>query len=265
MQDGTVPGNHEDGSTAVADPVVSGAVAALADRASAYLLAGYGLHLHGPIGSGRTTLAGLIAKARGRPVLALAGSSDPVSVLTAACLRGATLLADGAGAELAAIAPPLAGALCGTIAAGPVDPAFRAIVVTAPGEALGPWLADRLVPLCCDGPDRETEIAIAASRSGLPAEEAGRIVDMVRDIRRSREYAERPSLRCTIALCRLAQALGCAVSADDPRFMALVLDILGARLRHTADGLPDPRHRQMLAGLVGHFCAERPRAQAVAA
>lgn len=265
MQNGTVPDDDEDGAPAITDPVVSGAVAAFADRAGAYLSAGYGVHLHGPLGSGKTTLAGLIASARGRPVLALAAAADPLSVLTAACLRGATLLADRAGTELAAIGPQLAAALGGTTATGPVHLDFRAILVTAPGEALAPGVADRLVPLCCDGPDRETEIAIAASRSGLPAEDAGRIVDMVRDIRRSREYAERPSLRCTIALCRLAPALGCAISADDPRFMALVLDVLGARLRHTADGLPDPRHRQMLAGLVGHFCSERPRAQAVAA
>ncbi len=273
MRNGSVPGDSEGGSNVVLPRIVTGAVAAIAERAGAYLAAGYGLHLHGPVGTGKTTLAALIAEGRTGQVLTLAGAPDPPAMLLAACLSGATLLADGASAELAAIGPRLAAVLSdGTLplAVGgsegrPVAAGFRALVVTGPGEQLPAALSDRLIPISCDGPDRDTEIAIAASRSGLTPDEAGRIVDMVRDIRRSREYAERPSLRCTIALCRLAHALGCSVSADDARFVALVLDMLGARLRHTPDGLPDPRHRQMLAGLVGHFCSDRPRAQAVAA
>jgi MoxR-like ATPase len=237
--------------------VWTGAIDAIAARASLYLSAGYGLHLRGPAGTGKATLARALAARRGGEIViaSLGAPVEPLAALTVASAAGATLIVDAEAEGFAASVPRLAATLSG---GAPAHSGFRVIVLSRPGAAVPELLLDRLVTIDCDGYDRETELAIVCARSGLGPDEAGRIIDMVRDLRRSREYAHRPSLRCAITLAALAKALGAAIRADDPLFVALVLDVLGARLKVGPDGLVDPRYRQMLQKLVGHFCGDRP-------
>jgi len=136
---------------------------------------------------------------------------------------------------------------------------FRAIFTSNPEDHAGTQeaqdaLLDRMVTIDLDGFDRETEVAIAAARSGLDAEGAGRIVDLVRDFRRSREWTRRPTLRASVMIARLARAQGLPVSSADERFVELCLDVLGSRVKPGSGGVPDPRHRQMLVQLVAHYC-----------
>jgi nitric oxide reductase NorQ protein len=58
------------------DYVDSPAVRALSERALAYLQAGFPLHLRGPAGSGKTTLAFRLASEMNRPVMLLAGDES---------------------------------------------------------------------------------------------------------------------------------------------------------------------------------------------
>jgi MoxR-like ATPase len=236
----------------------TGAIEAIAERARLYLSAGHGLHLRGPAGTGKATLARVLAARLGRDVVAagVGENAEASAALTVACASGATLLLDAEAEGFPAASPRLAAVLSGRV---PAHPSFRVIVISRPGAPMPELLLDRLVTIDCDGYDRDTEIAIVAARSGLGADEAGRIVDMVRDLRRSREYAHRPGLRCSVTLAALVKASGATVSADDAGFVALVLDVLGARLKAGPDGLVDPRHRQMLVKLTSHFCGDRPQ------
>lgn len=252
-------------------PVWTDGISAIVERGLLALEAGYGLHLRGPAGTGKSVLAAEIAARRGGRVIRLeVGQAEAAqAVFVQACAVGATLLCDIGAAPEEVLARGLAAASGGeTLALGPGDarlspnPSFRLLIVTGGRARLPDPLLDRLVTLEIDAPDRESEIAIVAAQSGVSPEEAAGVVDLVRDIRRSREYALRPSLRSSISLCRLARASGCRLSSEDPRFVSLVLDVVGPRLRQGADGLADPRHRQMLARLIGHFCGEKPRAAA---
>ncbi len=288
------------------DFVSTDALADLVARATTYLQASYPLHLRGPAGSGKTTMALHIAQTLGRPVLLLVGDdsfdtrrlvggetgsrtkrvvdryihnvmkveseTNPVwldRALTVACIDGCTLVYDEFNRAPPAANNVLLSVLEERILVLPkagrgesylrVHPEFRAIFTSNPADHVGAHeaqdaLLDRMVTLDVDCFDRQTEIEIAIARSGLAALDAARIVDMVRDFRKSGEYVQRPTLRATIMIARLSQQMGLRISADEPRFVQLCLDMLASRVKPGPDGLPDPRHRQMLLKLIQHFC-----------
>jgi gas vesicle protein GvpN len=145
-----------------------------------------------------------------------------------------------------------------------VHPEFRAIFTSNPSDHVGihatqDALLDRMITLDVDCFDHETETAIVAARSGMPPEDVVRVVDLVRDFRASGEYAQRPSLRASMLIARLAAAQGACVSAEDQTFVQIVLDVLGSRMKPGTSGLPDPRHQHLLVKLINHFCAAPPR------
>jgi gas vesicle protein GvpN len=148
-----------------------------------------------------------------------------------------------------------------------VHPNFRAIFTSNPEDHAGTEVAqdallDRLVTLDLDGFDRETEVAIAAARSGLDVVQAARIVDLVRDFRCSREWTRRPTLRASVMIARLARTQGLAISAGEERFVELCLDVLASRLKAQPSGEPDPRLRGMLVRLIEHYCGAQPAERA---
>lgn len=142
-------------------------------------------------------------------------------------------------------------------------PAFRAILTSDPADPNGTHppqtaLLDRLVTLDLTECDRDTEIAITARRSGLTEESVAPVIDLLRDIRLSGEYALRPSLRSAIMIASLARQTGLAIE-NSPGFVQLCLDLLGSRLKPAPDGQPDPHRLEMLRRLIAHFCATQAR------
>jgi nitric oxide reductase NorQ protein len=144
-----------------------------------------------------------------------------------------------------------------------VHPEFRAIFTSNPQEYAGVHeaqdaLSDRLVTIDLDYYDRETEIAITASRSHLPPEEATRIVDIVRDFRASGEYDQSPTLRACVMIGRVTVGLGLHPSAEESRFVAICLDVLESKTVFTS--LARERRvqqRKMLLSLIEHHCKEK--------
>ncbi len=205
-------------------------------------------------------------------VMKVESESAPVwldRALTIACTQGCTLIYDEFNRAPAAannvlltvleerlLILPKAGKGETTVK---VHPEFRAIFTSNPEDHAGTHaaqdaLVDRMITIDVDSFDRDTEVAITAARSGMAPEPVGRIVDMVRDFRRSREWTQRPTLRASIMIARLAARLELRVAADEPRFVQLCLDLLASRTKPGPGGGPDPRQRQMLVRLIEHFC-----------
>jgi nitric oxide reductase NorQ protein len=111
-----------------------------------------------------------------------------------------------------------------------VHPEFRAVFTSNPEDYAGVHktqnaLLDRMITIELDYCDRETEIAITSARAGVDSDCAAKIVDLVRRIR-AEGVANRPTLRASIMIARLARQLGCAIDENDPAFVDVCIDIL---------------------------------------
>jgi nitric oxide reductase NorQ protein len=138
-----------------------------------------------------------------------------------------------------------------------VNPQFRAIFTSNHRDYVGVHqvqdaLSDRMLTLDLDYYDRDTEIAITCARSGMSAEDASGIVDVVRDFRESGECEDTPTLRSSFMIGRIAAMKEIRPLARDPRFMTICLDVLGAKAGLEKE--QRDQRRQMLVGLIERYC-----------
>ena len=119
-----------------------------------------------------------------------------------------------------------------------VHPNFRAIFTSNPAEYAGVYrtqdaLLDRMITLHLDHYDRDTEIAITASKSGLDMARAARVVDLVRLCRsEGHDPNYHPTLRASIAIARVLAARGGEASLHNPVFLWACRDILSQGSPH---------------------------------
>lgn len=125
-----------------------------------------------------------------------------------------------------------------------VHPQFRAIFTSNPDEYAGVHktqdaLLDRMITINLEHYDRETEILIVKSKSGLPFRDAEQIVDMVRELRKFGVNNYRPTIRAGIAICKILASQNHRVHSDDELFQLVCRDVLTidtAKITH--DGKP---------------------------
>jgi nitric oxide reductase NorQ protein len=112
-----------------------------------------------------------------------------------------------------------------------VHPNFRAIFTSNPEEYAGVHktqdaLMDRLITINLGHFDRETEVQIVMTKSGLKLRDAETIVDIVRELRGVGVNNHRPTIRASIAIGRILAHLGSHARMNDPHFLRTCCDVL---------------------------------------
>jgi nitric oxide reductase NorQ protein len=140
-----------------------------------------------------------------------------------------------------------------------VHPEFRAIFTSNPEEYAGVHktqdaLLDRLITVSLGHFDRETEIAIAMSKSGLRREDVEVIVDVVRELRGVGVNNHRPTVRACIAIARILAHRGGRARAEDAVFRWACRDVLNtdtAKVTRAGESLMGAKVDEVIAAVLG--------------
>jgi nitric oxide reductase NorQ protein len=132
-----------------------------------------------------------------------------------------------------------------------VHPNFAAIFTSNPKEYAGVHasqdaLLDRMITLDLDHFDRDTEVAITRSRTGLRQARVEAIVDLVRGLRETTEGQCDPTVRACIMIGKVMAAQG--RNGGGPSFEQVCLDVLAKEMN--PGGKPVGERRQVLLELV---------------
>jgi gas vesicle protein GvpN len=140
-----------------------------------------------------------------------------------------------------------------------VHPNFSAIFTSNPEEYAGvnkaqDALRDRMVTIDLDYFDRKTEVAITQAKSGLSKEDAGKIVNLVRGMRKSNPCDFPPTVRSGIALAKALVVNNGKVSATDPIFRELAHDILVSQTTRSPWSSKRKEIKELVEKLIKKFC-----------
>ena len=140
-----------------------------------------------------------------------------------------------------------------------VNPNFRAIFTSNPEEYAGVYrsqdaLRDRMVTIDLDNFDRETEVQITAAKSGLPTEDAARIVDIVRGLRESDACEFAPTIRGCNMIAKTAVVRRAMIRKDDEIFRQICFDILSSETSRIGNRSNQERVKEVIAGLIDLYC-----------
>jgi gas vesicle protein GvpN len=164
--------------------------------------------------------------------------------LTTACQNGYTLIYD----EFNRSRPEANNALLSILSEGilnlpmlrgvgegylQVNPDFRAIFTSNPEEYAGTHktqdaLLDRLVTIQFRPMDRETEVQVTMSKSGIGRRDAEVIVDIVRELRTVGVNNHRPTVRACITIARVMAERKAHAEPGNPILQWVCRDVLAA-------------------------------------
>lgn len=151
-----------------------------------------------------------------------------------------------------------------------VNPSFRAIFTSNPEEYAGVHktqdaLMDRIITIHVDHYDRETEVEITMSKSGLSRRDASIIVDIIRELRVVGVNNHRPTIRAAIAMARVLAHSGGHAEKNDSTFRWLCRDVLStdtAKVTRAGESLMTQKVDEVVRKICGKG-ARRIKASAV--
>jgi hypothetical protein len=111
-----------------------------------------------------------------------------------------------------------------------------------------------MVTIDLDNFDRETEVQITAAKSGLPTEDAARIVDIVRGLRESDACEFAPTIRGCNMIAKTAVVRRAMIRKDDEIFRQICFDILSSETSRIGNRSNQERVKEVIAGLIDLYC-----------
>ena len=234
--------------------VTTAALEQIMRRALRYLRSGYSLHLEGPTGIGKTTLAMHLADCRRRPMLFVVGGHDLTvsgqqdSWLRLACSEGWTLIYDEFNRSRPELNTILLSALEERILVltskhgaeyVPIHAEFRVIFTSNSEEYCGAYgapraLLDRLVTLGLPEPNILAQQQLLVERVGISNEAANLVIRIVQQFFRQVSPEGQFSLRPKLMIAQVCQCEGIDISTNDAEFRQVCRDILLSRSSQSA-------------------------------
>lgn len=137
-----------------------------------------------------------------------------------------------------------------------VHPNFCAIFTSNPEEYAGTnrtqdALRDRLVTMDVDYFDRKTEIGVVETKCRLSKEDAEKIVDIVRDFRKSNSWDFAPTIRSCIML---GKAIKGKISASNPFFREISKDVLVSQTMKSPLSPQRQEAEKIVDSLIKQYC-----------
>lgn len=140
-----------------------------------------------------------------------------------------------------------------------VHPDFTALFTSNPEEYAGVYrsqdaLRDRMVTIDLDFFDRETEIAITESKSGVSINDAERIVDIVRELRESGKCEFAPTVRGCIMIAKSISIKDIPACKDNPLFVQMCQDVLASETSRVGSRCSQMKVKEVVRELVTKYC-----------
>lgn len=231
--------------TAVLKPVIR--------RAFRYLASGCSLHLEGPTGIGKTTLAAYLAHGRKRPILWVMGGQDgclrsDASGFEQAYREGWTLVYDEFNRSrpeentvLLSVLEDRWGAGCHSYGQGQglIHPEFRVILTSNAEEYCGTYgtqqaLLDRVLTLRLPEPNILAQQQLLVELVGISREAAALVIGIVQQYFRQMGAESLSSLRPKLRIAQVCQRAGIGFAADNAEFRQVCRDVLLSRSSQSA-------------------------------
>ena len=102
--------------------------------------------------------------------------------------------------------------------------------------------------------DRKTEVEITRTKSDLTVEEAGKIVDIVRGLRKTGAYDFAPTVRGCIMVAKAIKASGAQVMSTDVVFRQICEDVLSSETSRLGEKTTQQKVKKIVNELINRYC-----------